>query len=255
LNIILFEPHEIGKTLSRLDERAVHLLKVLRKRVGDTFEAGVLGGNRGTGLIENIRLDGVVFSLNLRENPPPRLPVSVGVGFPRPRQVRRLLRDLSNLGVSAIDLIGTDLGEKSYRDTKMLTDGGVRAALIEGAVQARDTRIPELSVYQTMDEWLFERPWDKIFQDSGKIRSAFPILVAADNVRPEGTFSRLNPLGRPLVIAIGSERGWSDRERGELENAGFIRLSMGSRALRTETACVAAVVLGMEKLGEFDLFS
>jgi RsmE family RNA methyltransferase len=258
VNIILFEPSEVGKPLPKRDERAVHLLKVLHKKTGDSFDAGILGGNLGTGLIENVRLDGLVFSLSLRESPPPRLPLCVSVGFPRPIQVRRLLRDLATLGVEAIDLIGTDLGEKSYRDTKLLTDGGARAALIEGTVQARDTRIPLLSAYQSLDDWLAERAWDKerkaLFSDSGRDRNprTSPILVAADNVRPEGSLSLLNPLGRPLVIAIGSERGWSDRERGELENAGFLRLSMGKRALRTETACVAATILAMEKIGEFD---
>jgi len=52
-----------------------------------------------------------------------------------------------------------------------------------------------------------------------------------------------------MVLAVGSERGWSDKERDLLENAGFIRLSMGERALRTETACVAAAVLALEKIG------
>jgi 16S rRNA U1498 N3-methylase RsmE len=40
------------------------------------------------------------------------------------------------------------------------------------------------------------------------------------------------------------------RERDLLEAAGFLRLSLGSRALRTETACVAAAILAMEKTGE-----
>jgi RsmE family RNA methyltransferase len=52
------------------------------------------------------------------------------------------------------------------------------------------------------------------------------------------------------VIAAASERGWSDRERDLLEAAGFLRLSLGKRALRTETACVAAAALAMEKIGE-----
>jgi 16S rRNA U1498 N3-methylase RsmE len=258
VNIILFDPNEIGKPLPKRDERAVHLLKVLHKQAGDTFDAGILGGNTGTGLIEAVRLDGIVFSLNVREEPPPRLPICIAVGFPRPIQLRRLLRDLSNLGIEAIDLVGTDSGEKSYRDTKLLTDGGARDALIEGAVQARDTRLPRLSAYNTLDDWLAERVWDKQrdtpFSDFGRDRSlrTSPLLIAADNVRPEGALSLLNPMGRPMVIAVGSERGWSDRERAELEKAGFTRLSMGKRALRTETACVAAVILAMEKLGELE---
>jgi len=125
--------------------------------------------------------------------------------------------------------MGTDLGEKSYRDTKLLdtADSGARAALIEGAVQSRDPIV------------------------------AAPLLVAADNVEPGGSFSGLGPLkvqclGPSAVLAVGAERGWSGREREQLEAAGFVRISMGSRALRTETACTAAAILLMEKMGLLD---
>jgi len=268
---------EIGKPLPRRDPRTIHLLKVLHKKTGDSFDAGILGGNRGLGRIDAVRLDGsIVYSLDLREEPPPRYPVRIAVGFPRPIQIRRFLRDLSNLGLEAVDLIGTELGEKSYRDTKLLTDGGARAALIEGAVQARDTRIPLLSAYSSLEEWLAERPWEKplppessLSGDSPQLRapsrersarldwgvyakgspSQRPILIALDNVRPEGALALLSALGQSLILAVGSERGWSDREREELEEAGFLRLSMGDRALRTETACIAAAVLALEKIG------
>jgi 16S rRNA U1498 N3-methylase RsmE len=244
---------------------------VLHKKAGDAFDAGVLGGQRGSGRIEKINFDGsVLFSLQLNEAPPPRLPVRTAVGFPRPIQLRRLLRDLSNLGVGAIDLVGTELGENSYRETNLLSGGGARAALIEGAVQSRDTTIPALSVFESLEDWLCAGPWEKpggeTISSAGPLdpgRAAAghgllgragsrlsPLLVAADNVRPEGAMSRLSPTFRPVVLAVGSERGWSDRERDLLEKAGFLRLSLGGRALRTETACVAATILAMEKIGE-----
>ena len=275
MNIILFDPAEIGKPLPRRDPRTLHLLKVLHKKIGDSFEAGILDGNLGQGHIDMIRLDGsIVYSLDLREEPPVRYPVRIAVGFPRPIQIRRLLRDLANLGLEAIDLIGTELGEKSYRDTKLFTDGGARSALIEGAVQARDTRLPLLSVYSSLEEWLAERPWDKpmdrpadkslsvdsserfqrnphlnwgVYTEGNPSRS--PLLIALDNIRPEGSLALLSALGQSMILAVGSERGWSDGEREELEAAGFLRLSMGNRALRTETACVAATVLALEKIG------
>ena len=278
MNIILFFPDEIGKPLPRRDERTLHLLKVLHKKAGDSFEAGIIGGNRGFGRIETIRLDGsIVYSLDLREEPPPRFPIRIAVGFPRPIQIRRLLRDLSNLGLEAVDLIGTELGEKSYRDTKLLTDGGARAALIEGAVQARDTRFPFLSAYENLEDWLEERPWEKqIPMDpggqlpgkqaffnlshgisdssrwgvySGTNLSRPPLLIALDHIRPEGSLALLSALGQSMVLAIGCERGWSDKERDDLEKAGFLRLSMGERIMRTETACIAAAVLALEKIG------
>jgi 16S rRNA (uracil1498-N3)-methyltransferase len=250
VNLILFEAHELGKALPRRDERSIHLLKVLHKKAGDTFEAGLLdagsGGGLGCGKIEKVSIDGSVsFSFQKEAPPVPRLPVRVGVGFPRPIQIRRILRDLSSLGVEAIDLFGTELGEKSYRDTKLLDDGGARAALIEGAAQSRDTTIPALGVFPGLADWLRERPWGI----SPRSR-AVPLLVAADNVRPEGAMSRITPTMRPVTLAIGSERGWTDHERDLLEDAGFLRLSLGSRALRTETACIAATVLAIEKIGE-----
>jgi RsmE family RNA methyltransferase len=249
MNLILFEEYELGKSLPRRDERTVHLLKVLHKKPGDSFEAGILGGGRGTGRIERTGLDGSLFvSLHIEEGAPPRLPLRVAAGFVRPIQVRRLLRDLSNLGVGAIDLVGTDLGEKSYQDTKLMKDGGARAALIEGAMQSRDTTIPSLAVFPSLDAWLDERPWEA----RGTGPRTAPLLVAADNLRPEGAMARISPTRRPVALAVGSERGWSDRERDALEAAGFTRLSLGERALRTETACLAAAVLILEKIGELD---
>jgi 16S rRNA U1498 N3-methylase RsmE len=143
-----------------------------------------------------------------------------------------------------VDLLGTDLGEKSYRDTTLLADGGARAALVEGAVQARDTGLPRLSVYPSPDAWLAEKPWAEA---PGKPP---PLLAMADTVRPGGPLTGLPPVKGAVVLAVGSERGWSGRERDLFEAAGFIRFSLGARALRTETACTAAVILAMEKIGE-----
>jgi len=233
----------LGRSLPRRDERTIHLLKVLHKKPGDEFEAGILGGKRGTGRIEKINIDGSIFiTVSAAELPPERLRLRMAVSFARPIQLKRIFRDLSNIGVSAIDLIGADLGEKSYRDTKMLINGGAHAALVEGAVQARDTLLPNFSVYDNLDKWLNERPWES--KDNNRVS----LLLAMDNVRPEGSFFHLTPSSRPCVITVGPERGWSDRERDLFEKAGFLRLSMGDRALRTETACVAAATLALEKI-------
>ncbi|MCL1814333.1 MAG: 16S rRNA (uracil(1498)-N(3))-methyltransferase [Treponema sp.] len=254
--------------LPRRDQRTVHLLKVLHKKEGDTFDAGVLEGKLGTGKITKITANGLHISLTLETDPPPRTPLRLGVGFPRPIQLKRLLRDCASLGLASVDLLGTELGEKSYRNTKLLDDGGARSALIEGAVQARDTRLPELAVYQSLNKWvqmdlILSNPSAEFVSQTpcikppaihggGKVPNV--VLLAADNVRPQRSFSQLEVLQKDteVVLAVGSERGWSDRERELLESAGFTRLSLGQRALRTETACIAAAVLVMEKMGFVD---
>jgi len=248
VNIVLLEEHELGRNLPRRDPRTIHLLKVLHKKNGDSFEAGLLGGELGTGKIEKINFDGSVFFTFQPGMPPaPRLRLRMAVAFVRPIQMRRIFKELSNMGVSDIDIIGTDLGEKSYRDTKLLIDGGSHAALVEGAIQARDTQIPELKVFDTLDKWLEERPWETAGTQSFL---RIPLLFAMDNVRAESSFFNISPSSRPIVLAIGPERGWSDRERDLFEKSGFVRLSMGERALRTETACVAAAALAMRVIGK-----
>jgi 16S rRNA U1498 N3-methylase RsmE len=113
-----------------------------------------------------------------------------------------------------------------------------------------------VSAYSTLEDWLAERPWERSPAEKNALWSVYaagysprPLLIALDNVRPEGSIALLSALGQSIALAVGCERGWSDKERDELEDAGFIRLSMGERALRTETACVAATVLALEKIG------
>ncbi|MDR2467651.1 MAG: 16S rRNA (uracil(1498)-N(3))-methyltransferase [Spirochaetaceae bacterium] len=227
MNIILLENGET--TLSPRDPRAVHLVKVLRKTAGESFCAGIIGGRRGRGVITAINAGGITLELNLDETPPPRLPIEILLGFPRPIQLRRILATLSSAGVAAISLFASELGEKSYRSTTLLHDGGAQAALLDGAIQARDTSIPALSFYTSLSAALaVPRP--------GGLFTA-----AADNVAAQGIFAI--PRAGGYVIAIGSERGWSDNERALLGSNGFPLLSLGSRALRTETAAATAAVI------------
>lgn len=261
--------------------------------MGDSFDAGLLNGPLGQGRIIALEPDGSIrVELQLDRPAPERHPLRVAVGFPRPIQLRRLLRDLSSLGVSHIDLLATELGEKSYQDTTLLSDGGAEQALIEGAIQSRDTTLPILASYPSLRTWLAAKAWEaakpwlvakpweagkgpsetdvhpvtagqsvKLAQDANNVQSVNAIqtvneaqpavlLLAPDNVRPLGSMAELpcSP-GAEAVLVIGSERGWSESERAQLEAAGFLRLSMGSRALRTETACVAAAILALEKIG------
>jgi len=84
VNIILLEENELGHSLSRRDERTVHLLKVLHKKAGDVFEAGILGGMCGTGRIEKVNFDGSVFvTVQADEPPPPKLRLRMAVAFAR----------------------------------------------------------------------------------------------------------------------------------------------------------------------------
>ena len=251
MNICLFEPGEIGLPLDLGDQRAAHILKVLHKGEGDAFCAGVIGGQAGRALITRIERDagsshkGSLFFEFTPESDGRRLfPLTMIVGFPRPVQLRRILREMSSLGVAAIHLVATDLGEKSYLSSSLATKSAARSYLIEGASQAGSTHISELFIHSSLDDCL-----DVVQAGKGSDCA----LLALDNVKPtQGLPRALKSTPREVVAAVGSERGWTERERCLLRKRGFALVGLGERVLRTETACTAAASLILSAMGCFD---
>ncbi len=265
MNICLFEQDEIDKPLDLRDERAEHIIKILHKKVNDTFAAGIVGGPSGRAVITALDVhdekssDGrktfAGGSISFRFEPDgdgkPLHPLVMVIGFPRPIQLKRLLRDMAGLGVSGIHLTVTDLGEKSYLKSGLASGGEGRRMLLEGCVQAASTHVPELFMHSSLDECL--ESVAPLLQE-GQVGKG---LYALDNVNPAGSLSCFlgeNPPAEDSVsvAAIGAERGWTDREREILERNGFVRLSMGNRVLRTETASTVAASLILGEMGALD---
>jgi RsmE family RNA methyltransferase len=234
MNIILYTQAEVSDgrvVLDKRDARALHLLKTLHKATGDSFEAGVIGGRLGTGTIRTVGTR-VELELALDDEPPAKLPVTLGVGFVRQIQLRRILREAANFGVAAIDIFGTDTGDPNYRKTALFDDGGAEAALLEGLTEARDTRFPLVHRFGSVREWIADL--------DSRENAANTSRLVFDNIDGGGEGGMLQKRP-PFVLAVGSERGFSDDERALFNAAGFAQVSLGTRALRTETACVAAV--------------
>lgn len=237
MNICLFTQEEITKPLSKKDERGEHIIKILHKKAGDTFTAGILGGQSGIATINKIDDEGIFFTFEPSANGKPLNPLKMIIGFPRPIQLKRLLRDIAALGVCEVHLTGTELGEKSYLQSTLVEKGNAYKMLYDGTVQAGSTFVPELFLHKTLNECLS-------FLD-GKTS----IRLALDNKNPamrlqnaleEKVPSFAGQNKKQIIAAIGSERGWTDKERSLLEANGFIRCGMGERIMRTETAATVA---------------
>lgn len=259
MNICLFSKDEISKPLPIRDERAQHIIKVLHKKAGDTFTAGVIDGESGTARISAIDENGISFDFTAGGNGKPLAPFDMIIGFPRPIQLKRLLRDIAALGVGRVYLTGTDLGEKSYMQSTLVERGAAYKMLLDGTVQAGSTHVPQLFLFKTLDECLKSINENgegaaAAGADTGAGADADLCLFALDNVNPAmrlaDALAKKSEKGQGRVIAaIGSERGWTDRERGLLEAAGYIRCGMGERIMRTETAATVAGAIILSELG------
>ena len=255
MNIVLFHPHEIDSPLPFADPRVQHLQKVLRKGPGDSFVAGMVNGPAGEARILSLSAEeGLRIQFSATSDGMPLHPVVLVIGFPRPIQLKRLLRDVASLGVQAVYLCGTELGEKSYLKSTLSQESELAAMLQDGSIQARSTHVPAVFVHRDVAACL-----DALGEDgamgaadtSVTVAGNSSITVALDNVAPtcslnsflSGCGGGLELRGRGVVAAIGSERGWTAAERELFCEAGFTLCSMGQRVLRTETAATTATAI------------
>lgn len=242
MNICLFENEEINQPLPLSDERAEHIVKVLHKKPGDTFTAGIVGGKSGIATI--VSMDGgITFTFEPTGDGKPLKPLKMIIGFPRPIQLKRLLRDIAALGVCEVHLTGTELGEKSYMQSNLVERGSAYKMLLDGTVQAGSTHVPELFLHKTLKDCL-----DEVIGHSKET-----VFLALDNVNPACSLTNaMKAETKSVVAAIGSERGWTDKERKLLEDNGFIRCGMGERIMRTETAATVAGSIILASMGELE---
>jgi 16S rRNA (uracil1498-N3)-methyltransferase len=238
VNIILFSPVEVELPLPGNDPRARHILEVLRRRPGDTFDAGLIDGPRGKGRLLSVEPDRTLrLDFTWGEAPPALPPIRLIVGLPRPQTARDILREGASLGVARMEFVRTERGEPSYARSTLWTSPEWRALLIAGAGQAFSTRLPEIVHGHSLVESLASRP-------TGELRLALDNYEAAT---PLGAITI--PSGAGVTLALGAERGWTATERALLRDNGFAFVHLGDRVLRTETACIAAISLLRAKLG------
>ncbi len=234
MNLILFEPNEVGRRLPLTDRRSVHLREVLGRERGGSFDAGLTDGRMGKGTVVDVGAEGLAMTFAWNEPAPVLDRITLLVGLPRPQTARKILQEVTALGIEAIHFVRTAKGDPGYAQSKLWTTGEWRRHVMLGAEQAFNPRLPEIRYGEPLAEAVAVLP--------GGCR------VALDNYEaPQGLGQ--TEVALPLSLAIGPERGWSTEERDLLRSQGFALSHLGARVLRVETACVAALAIARTKLG------
>ena len=270
MNLLLLEQHERELALDYNDVRAQHLRKVLKAAPGDRVAVGFIGGPKGSARIRSLDSHGGLRLEDFRTNrgvspesgegaeagegsADQLYPITILLGHVRPIVLKRLLRDLTSIGVGCIRVFPGELGEKSYLDSGMWRDATVRRQLIAGAEQAGVTSLPVVERFDSLSSALESlssvAPKDDI-SERARGGSGVRLLLSLRG-SPLSRVSTLqaeagNPLSEGLsssgadsmICAVGPERGFTPNEEATLEDRGFMPVSLGVRVLRTETAAV-----------------
>lgn len=227
MNILLLPPQNFVQDCAVIDNVAqlTHIRTVLKSVQGDWLKIGQLGGRLGVGQIDSIADDKIVLkNVGLTALPPKKLGVTVILALPRPKVVRRLVLDMTAMGVDKIVLLNSYNSEKSYWQSPLVSDENLQHYVWEGLQQGVDTIAP------TIVKALRFKPFveDDLPTLEGQKWVAHPYA--------HQSFGQLAQFGLPSVLIVGAEGGFISYEIDLLKANGVQAVSVGERILRTESA-------------------
>ena len=246
MNCILLPAANFQHDTAHINDLAqiAHVNKVLNAKVGDMLKIGQLGGKLGSSIIKDIAPDSIELGeIKLTINPPPKLNLTVVLALPRPKVLRRLIMDMTALGVNDIILINSYRTQKSYWQSPMLAR--LDEFVLEGLQQGVDTVAPRISLQKRFKPFV-EDELASLITNRAIVAHPYSALSFAQYVQQQ--LENLESPHRsvssflPNMVFIGAEGGWIDYEIDLLAEQGCTAVNIGARILRTEAA--VNVILG-----------
>lgn len=204
--------------------RLTHLSNVLKIKAGDELKVTLLNNSLGKAKVTEVSANECTLKLIENETVKSTPNIQLQVAVSRPPTCKKILEHGTSLGAKGIEFFKADLSEKSYLDSKIFENEKYKEYLHLGLAQS--------AVY-------FEEP-------SFKLSSAFSISPIEQkfflSVKEASTFDKANlDFSSPIVLAIGPERGFTEREESELLSAGYRPICLGPSVLRVEIATFSAL--------------
>lgn len=237
MNCILLPESDIALPYAQINDPAqiTHIHKVLNLQLGDTLKIGQLGGNLGTAIINEMTPNNIQLAdVQLDTAPPPKLDVTVVLALPRPKVLRRLIMDMTALGVRDIVLINSYRTQKSYWQSPLLAR--LDEFVLEGLQQGVDTVAPRISMQKRFKPFVEDELASLITHDAIVAHPYSELSLTQYLQRHALQSAPSTKAALPSVVCIGSEGGWINYEIELLAGQGCQAVHMGSRILRTEAA-------------------
>ncbi|HEX4956053.1 MAG TPA: RsmE family RNA methyltransferase [Thermoanaerobaculia bacterium] len=222
MTALLVSPGELGAAEVAVEgEPYRHLFRAARLAVGDPLRVVDGAGRAREGRV--IDVDRKRGRVALGEELPslePTLALELLVASPRPQRASWLVEKATELGVVAVRFLTT---ERSVRELGAGQRGHLEKVARSAVEQCGRARCPEISG---------PHAWAEL-----------PRLLGGFESRLHLDFGHPPPIPGPgprLALLVGPEGGWTEAERRALLELGNRPAGLGERALRVETAALAA---------------
>jgi 16S rRNA (uracil1498-N3)-methyltransferase len=235
VNLIMLDSQDTHGRLSGDDPRLEHARGVLRLRQGDQFFVGAPRGPIGkatvTKLLENLLEFSIDWNHCEASNP---LPVDLLIGLSRPQTMKKVLTEVTTLGVRCLHIVPTGKSDPAYSRSQLWQNDAWQRCLREGAEQGFHTWLPDVQQWESLEQALTQLP-----------SSSEELRITLDVYEGNSRLSEclVNQPQSSVLLAIGPERGWNSNDRKLLREAGFQLAHMGPRVMRVETAVTFALAL------------
>jgi len=231
MNLILLDDRDfIESNRVRLDGRRLqHIRDVHRAVPGDELRVGAIDGRVGRGRVERYDNEALEMEVVLDAEPPAPLPHRLILALPRPKILNRTIAAAVSMGIREIDLINSWRVDKSYWKSPRVSQENLRLQSILGLEQAADTVLPIIRLHRLFSPFVCTNLPEILV---GRVK------LLAD---PAGEAEFPRRISEPVLLAIGPEGGFIDREIATFREHGFSVASLGPRILRVETALACLI--------------
>lgn len=166
---------------------------------------------------------------NLNDNVEMPVSVTIASGFPKGDKLDLVTQKATELGAQAIWAFPADWSVVKWDGKKLAKKEDKLAKIALGAAeQSKRNRVPEVRLFEKKGEFLSELDnFDKIF-------------IAYEETAKAGELAKVES-GQKILFIFGPEGGISPSEIDAFEEAGGLKIGLGPRIMRTETAPLYAL--------------
>ncbi|HZL92255.1 MAG TPA: 16S rRNA (uracil(1498)-N(3))-methyltransferase, partial [Vicinamibacterales bacterium] len=219
-------------------EKAHHLIRVLRVRVGDSVVLFDGHGGEYPAVVEEtgrqrVRLLPGLHSPRDVESP---LRIRLIQGISRGERMDFVVQKATELGVQRISPVHTACSVVRLTGERAVKRSAHWERIVQGACEQCGRNIlPPVDAAADLDSVLGESSvGSRLLLHTGAAESIGSLPLA----------------DRELALLVGPEGGFTEAEIGLASRSGFVPVSLGPRILRTETAALAVIAILQSRFGD-----